>query len=87
MAKAQKGFSFREHQKIGKDIHKLRQKLRTLNQQVLDGHGNSSRGYRLTEKMLKDLGLLQKELNERLCKENPASEKLELLACYYPDRA
>jgi predicted transcriptional regulator len=86
MKKLQKGFTFKEHQKIGKDIHKLRQKLRTLDQQVLDAYGKSSKGARLTDKMLKDLGLLQKELNARLCGENPGSEKIELLACYYPDR-
>jgi uncharacterized protein YfkK (UPF0435 family) len=87
MAKEQKRFSFREHQKIGKDIHKLRQKLRVLNEGVSEAYGETSKPAKLTEKMLKDLGLLQKELNERLCRENPSSNKLELLACYYPDRA
>jgi hypothetical protein len=87
MAKEQKGFSFREHQKIGKDIHKLRQKLRALNEGVSEAYGETSKVAKLTEKMLKDLGLLQKELNVRLCRENPASNKLELLACYYPDTA
>ena len=87
MVKQQKGFSFREHQKIGKDIHKLRQKLRALNERVSEAYGETSKLAKLTEKMLKDLGLLQKELNVRLCRENPGSKKLELLACYYPNRA
>jgi hypothetical protein len=87
MVKEQKGFSFREHQKIGKDIHKLRQKLRALNEGVSEAYGETSKVAKLTQKMLKDLGLLQKELNVRLCRENPTSNKLELLACYYPDTA
>jgi predicted nuclease with TOPRIM domain len=87
MVKEQRGFSFREHQKIGKDIHRLRQKIRALNERVSEVYGETSKLANLTDKMLKDMGLLQKELNSRLCRENPSSNKLELLACYYPDRA
>jgi hypothetical protein len=85
--KEKKGFSFREHQKIGNDIHKLRQKLRALDEGVSEAYGDTSKVAKLTEKILKDLGLLQKELNVRLCRENPTSHKVELLACYYPDKA
>ena len=85
MEKKQKGFDFKEHQRIGKELHKLRHRLRTLNGRVLSAYGKSSKATKLTDTILKDLGLLQKELNTRLCEENPSSSKLEILACYYPD--
>lgn len=84
MAKQYKGLSFKQHQSVGKQIHKLRQQLKALDKKVLSAYGKTSKAARLTEKTLKDLSLLQGELNQRLCKENPTSSNLELLACYYP---
>ncbi|MGD2127210.1 MAG: hypothetical protein PVG99_14095 [Desulfobacteraceae bacterium] len=84
MAKKFKGFSFKEHQSIGKEIHRVRQQLRALDERVLNAYGKSSKAAKLTEKSLKEIALLQSELNERVCEENPTSSNLELLACYYP---
>jgi hypothetical protein len=84
MAKTHEGFSFKEHQRIGKQILKLRQQLKGLDQKVSGAYGKSSRCSTLTKRLLKDLAFLQNELNEKLCRENPESGKLELLACYYP---
>jgi hypothetical protein len=84
MAQRYKGFTFKQHQSIGKQIHKLRQQLKALDEKILTAYGKTSKAAKLTEKTLKDLALFQSELNERLCEENPASGNLELLACYYP---
>jgi hypothetical protein len=84
MAKQYQGFTFKQHQSIGKQIHKLRQQLKALDERVLSAYGKTSKAAKLTEKTLKDLALLQSDLNERLCDENPTSSNLELLACYYP---
>jgi len=84
MAKKTEGFTFKDHQRIGKQIHKLRQELRSLENKIFGAYGKSSKSARLCDKTLKDLALLQGELNARLCEENPASGNLELLACYYP---
>ena len=84
MAKTHEGFSFKEHQRIGKQILKLRQRLKGLDQKVSGAYGKSSKCSKLTERLLRDLAFLQNELNESLCRENPHSGKLELLACYYP---
>jgi hypothetical protein len=84
MAKQHKGLSFKQHQSVGKQIHKLRQQLKALDEEVVSAYGKGSKAAKVTEKTLKDLALLQSELNERLCEENPTSSNLELLACYYP---
>lgn len=84
MAKNYEGFSFKEHQRVGKQILKLRQQLKALEHKITGAYGKSSKPARAAEKTLKDLGLLQGELNDRVCKENPGSGNLELLACYYP---
>lgn len=86
MAKRTEGFSFKEHQRIGKHLLKLRQELHGLGNRVSGAYGKSSRASRLCERILKDLALLQGELNARLCEENPGTGNLELLACYYPDQ-
>ena len=84
MAKTKEGFTFKEHQRIGKQILKVRQELHALGNKISEAYGKSSKAVRLCDKTLKDLALLQSELNERVCEENPASGNLELLACYYP---
>ena len=84
MPKGYEGFSFKEHQQIGKQILKLRQQIKALDQKVTGAYGKSSKPAKLTDKILKDLGLLQSELNDKVCRENPSTGKLELLACYYP---
>jgi hypothetical protein len=84
MAKSYEGFSFKEHQRIGKQIIKLRHQMKALDRKVTGAYGKSSKPAKFTEKILKDLGLLQNELNDKVCQENPSSGKLELLACYYP---
>jgi len=84
MAKHYEGFAFKEHQRIGKQIIKLRQQLKALDQKVTGAYGKASKPAKLTGKILKDLALLQGELNDKVCRENPSSGKLELLACYYP---
>ena len=38
----------------------------------------------LAEEILKDIGRLQWELNERLCAETPKEDNVEVFACYYP---
>lgn len=84
MAKGYEGFSFKEHQRIGKQILKLRQQVKALDQKVAGAYGKSSKPAKATERILRDLGLLQGELNDKVCQENPTSGNLELLACYYP---
>ena len=84
MAKKPEGLTFKEHQRIGKQILNLRQDLRKLNLRVAEAYGKTSKSAKQAEKLLKDLALLQTELNNRLCEENPTTGKLELLACYYP---
>ena len=84
MPKGYEGFNFKEHQRIGKQILKLRQQIKALDQKVTGAYGKSSKPAKLTDKILKDLGLLQSELNDKVCRENPSTGKLELLACYYP---
>jgi hypothetical protein len=84
MAQSYEGLSFKEHQRIGKQVFKLRQQIKALDQKVTGAYGQSSKPAKLAERILKDLGLLQSELNDKLCRENPNSGNLELLACYYP---
>ena len=84
MAKKPEGLTFKGHRKIGKQILKLRQDLRKLDIKIADAYGKTSKSAKQAEKLLKDLALLQTELNRRLCEENPTSSNLELLACYYP---
>jgi hypothetical protein len=84
MAKQYEGLSFKEHQRIGKQILKLRQDLKKLDAKIGAAYGKASPSAKQAEKLLKDLSLLQRELNKRLCEENPTSSNLELLACYYP---
>lgn len=84
MAKKHEGLTYKEHQRIGKQILSLRQDLRKLNLKIAEAYGKGSKSAKQAEKLLKDLALLQTELNNRLCEENPTSGKLELLACYYP---
>jgi hypothetical protein len=84
MAKKYEGLNFKEHQRIGKQILKLRQDLRKLDLKIAEAYGRTSPSTKQAEKLLKDLALLQSELNKRLCEENPTSSNLELLACYYP---
>ena len=84
MVKSYEGFTFKEHQRIGKRILKLRQHIKALDQKVTGAYGKTSKPTKLADRILKDLGLLQSELNDKLCQENPNSGKLELLACYYP---
>lgn len=84
MSKKPEGLTFKEHQRIGKQILNLRQDLRKLNLKIAEAYGKASKSTKQAEKLLKDLALLQTELNNRLCEENPTSGKLELLACYYP---
>jgi hypothetical protein len=84
MAKKPDGLTFKEHQRIGKQILKLRQDLKKLDIKITEAYGKTSESAKLAEKLLKDLANLQIELNKRLCEENPNSSNLELLACYYP---
>jgi hypothetical protein len=84
MAERYEGLGFKGHQRIGKQLFKLRQQIKALDQKVTGVYGKSSKPARLATKMLKDIGMLQDELNDRLCRENPTSGKMELLACYYP---
>jgi hypothetical protein len=84
MAKKHEGLTFKEHQRVGKQILKLRQDLKKLESKIVEAYGKSSESTRQAEKLLKDLASLQIELNKRLCEENPTSSNLELLACYYP---
>jgi hypothetical protein len=84
MAKRYQGFSFKEHERIGKKIFKLRQQIRELGRKVSGAYGESSKCSKIAERLAKDLAMLQSELNDKLCRENPSSGKLELLACYYP---
>lgn len=84
MSKKPEGLTFKEHQRIGKQILNLRQDLKKLNLKIAVAYGKASKSAKQAEKLLKDLALLQTELNKRLCEENPTSGKLELLACYYP---
>lgn len=84
MAKKPEGLTFKEHQRVGKQILKLRQDLRKLEIKIAEAYGKNSTSAKQAEKLLKDLALLQSALNKRLCEENPTSGKLELLACYYP---
>jgi hypothetical protein len=84
MAKKHEGFTFNEHQRVGKQILKLRQDLKKLESKIVEAYGKSSESAEQAEKLLRDLANLQIELNKRLCEENPTSSNLELLACYYP---
>ena len=84
MVKNSEGLTFREHQRIGKEILKLRQGLKKLDLKITAAYGKASKSAKHTEKLVSDLALLQTELNKRLCEENPTSSNLELLACYYP---
>lgn len=84
MAKKPQGLTFKEHQRVGKHILNLRRDLKKLNLKIVEAYGKSSKSAKQAEKLLKDAALLQTELNNRLCEENPTSGKLELLACYYP---
>jgi len=84
MAKKPEGLTFKEHQRIGKQILKLRQDLKKLDAKIAGAYGKTSKSAKQAEKLLNDLALLQTELNKRLCEENPTSSNLELLACYYP---
>lgn len=84
MAKKPEGLTFKEHQRIGKQILKLRQELKKLDLKIAEAYGKTSKSAKHTEKLLNDLALLQTELNKRLCEENPTSSNLELLVCYYP---
>jgi septal ring factor EnvC (AmiA/AmiB activator) len=84
MAKTHEGLTFKEHQRVGKQILKLRQDLKKLEIRIAGAYGQSSDSARQAARLLKDLADLQSELNKRLCEENPASSNLELLACYYP---
>jgi septal ring factor EnvC (AmiA/AmiB activator) len=84
MAKKPEGLTFKEHQRIGKQILKLRQDLKKLDIKIADAYGKTSKSAKQAEKLLNDLALLQTELNKRLCEENRTSSNLELLACYYP---
>ena len=84
MAESYEGLGFKEHQRIGKQLFKLRRQIKVLDDKVIRAYGKSSKPARLAAKILKDLGVFQNELNDRLCRENPTSGKMELLACYYP---
>ena len=84
MAKTYEGFTFKEHERIGKQIFKVRQQIKSMEHKVSGAYGKSSKAAKLAERILQDLGALQSQLNEKLCLENPTSGKLELLACYYP---
>jgi hypothetical protein len=84
MARTPEGLTFKEHQRIGRQILKLRQDLKKLTIRITEAYGKTSESSRAAEKLLKDLAALQSELNKRLCEENPTSSNLELLACYYP---
>jgi septal ring factor EnvC (AmiA/AmiB activator) len=84
MAKKYEGLTFKEHQRVGKQILKVRQDLKKLETKIIEAYGKNSESAKQAEKLLKDLANLQIELNKRLCEENPTSSNLELLACYYP---
>jgi len=87
MTKSDEGLSFKDHERIGRKIFKLRQQIKVLDQKVSGAYGKSAKCSKSAQRLLKDLALLQEELNEKLCRENPRSGKLELLACYYPKEA
>lgn len=84
MAKKPDGLTFKEHQRIGKQILNLRRDLKKLEIRIAEAYGKTSQSAKQAERLLKDLANLQSELNKRLCEENPGSGNLELLACYYP---
>jgi hypothetical protein len=84
MADKSEGLTFKEHQKLGTQILKLRRDLKKLELTIMAAYGKSSKPVKCAERLLDDLALLQTELNKRLCEENPSSGNLELLACYYP---
>jgi hypothetical protein len=84
MAKKPDGLTFKEHQRIGKQILNLRRDLKKLEIRVAEAYGKTSPSAKQAERLLNDLANLQSELNKRLCEENPGSGNLELLACYYP---
>jgi septal ring factor EnvC (AmiA/AmiB activator) len=84
MARKHEGLTFKEHQRVGKQILKLRQDAKKLETKIVEAYGKSSESAKRADKLLKDLAALQSELNQRLCEENPTSSNLELLACYYP---
>jgi hypothetical protein len=84
MAKKPDGLTFKEHQRLGKQILNLRQDLKKLEIKIAEAYGKTSQSAKQAERLLNDLANLQSELNKRLCEENPSSGNLELLACYYP---
>jgi len=84
MAEKPDGLTFKEHQRIGKQILNLRQDLKKLEIKIAEAYGKTSKSAKQAERLLDDLANLQSELNKRLCEENPTSGNLELLACYYP---
>lgn len=84
MPRTFEGFTFKEHQKIGKDLHQLRRQVKTLESKVAVAYGTSSRSVELIEKIVKDIGQLQGELNDRLCEEHENRDNVEIFACYYP---
>ena len=54
MPKGYEGFNFKEHQRIGKQIFKLRQQFKALDQKVTGAYGKSSQPAKFTGRILKD---------------------------------
>ena len=53
MAKKHEGLSFKEHQRIGKQILKLRQDLRKLDLKIAEAYGKTSPSAKQAERLLR----------------------------------
>jgi hypothetical protein len=84
MPKKRTGFSFEEHQEIGKELRDIDRKLGSLLVRVGAAYGTSSDASKAAEKSVKYVNRLRSKLDDAVCGEHPEKGDKEVIGCYYP---
>jgi len=84
MPKTRPGFTFHEHQEVGRELREIDVKLGSLLVRVSAAYGPTSVESKAAKKSADYVGSLRSKLEEAVSRENPeTSRNDEVLACYY----